>query len=166
MDIVPANYVGAGIVAVHMQDKPEHGAYNLSTGVGLADLPRRSSTRMRKRRPSARATCSRPRSMPAFDKLVDRLMDTPRKLGRGAGRLADEGVPAVPHLRHRVRQHAHPEGARRTRPRRFTDYCYGLFKFATEGNFKYPYKPWPEDVAAVVAGRSPRRPARTRTLEA
>jgi hypothetical protein len=32
----------------------------------------------------------------------------------------------------------------------FTDYCFGLFKFATEGNFKYPYQPWPEGVAPAL----------------
>jgi hypothetical protein len=40
-------------------------------------------------------------------------------------------------------------------PTAFPDYCSGLFQFATEGNFKYPYKPWPEDVA-TAARRSPR----------
>jgi hypothetical protein len=35
-------------------------------------------------------------------------------------------------------------------PASFTDYCFGLFKFATEGNFKYPYKPWPADVAQAA----------------
>jgi hypothetical protein len=40
-------------------------------------------------------------------------------------------------------------------PTPFTDYCFGLFKFATESGFKYPYKPWPEDVA-LAARRSTR----------
>ena len=60
MDIVPADYVGAGIVAVHMQDKPEHGAYNLSTGRGLAHLPR-DRRRACASRVTARVTCFAPK---------------------------------------------------------------------------------------------------------
>jgi hypothetical protein len=33
-------------------------------------------------------------------------------------------------------------------PAPFTQYCFGLFEFATEGGFAYPYQPWPDDVAA------------------
>ena len=39
-------------------------------------------------------------------------------------------------------------------PTPFTTYAFDLFKFATEGNFKFPYKPWPSDVA--TAARSSR----------
>jgi hypothetical protein len=35
-------------------------------------------------------------------------------------------------------------------PTAFTDYCYPLYQFATEGKFKYPYRPWPSDVATAA----------------
>jgi hypothetical protein len=46
-------------------------------------------------------------------------------------------------------------------PAAFTEYCFGLFKFATESNFKYPYKPWPENVA-TAARTSPKSGADAR----
>jgi hypothetical protein len=51
-----------------------------------------------------------------------------------------------------------------TAPASFTDYCFGLFNFATKGNFKYPYKGWPED-AARAAGGPPRSPSTSANAE-
>ena len=33
----------------------------------------------------------------------------------------------------------------------FTDYALPLLRFATEGKFTYPYKPWPEDAGPRLA---------------
>lgn len=146
MDIVPANYVGAGIVAVHMQDKPEHGAYNLSTGVASPTY-REIVEAMVKAGHGTRHVFM-PSLLPTFEKAVERLMDTPRKWGIAPG--ASLMKVFLPYLAYdTVFDNTRIQKVLGEPPASFTEYCYGLFKFATEGNFKYPYKPWPDDVASA-----------------
>jgi thioester reductase-like protein len=152
MDIVPANYVGAGIVAVHMQDKPEHDAYNLSTGVASPTY-RQICGALQTAGIGGRRVFA-PQLVPTFDKVVDRLMATPRKWGVApAASLMKVFLPYL--IYDTVFDNTRIQKVLGRAPAPFPDYCSGLFQFATEGNFKYPYKPWPEDVAAA-ARRSPR----------
>ena len=37
------------------------------------------------------------------------------------------------------------------KPAPFSDYAYGLYHFATETRFRYPYLPWPDDAVAGAA---------------
>jgi thioester reductase-like protein len=152
MDIVPANYVGAGIVAVHTQDKPEHGAYNLSTGVDSPTYQQICDALQKANIGSRRVFA--PQLVPTFGKLVDGLMDTPRKWG--VAPAASLMKVFLPYLTYdTVFDNTRIQKVLGAAPTPFPDYCSALFKFATEGNFKYPYKPWPED-AAVAARRPPR----------
>jgi thioester reductase-like protein len=147
MDIVPANYVGAGIVAVHMQNKPEHDAYNLSTGTASPTYAQIVEA-MRKSGHGARHVFL-PGMLKTFDKTVDRLMDTPRSWGLAPG--ASLMKVFLPYLAYdTVFDNTRIQKVLGHAPASFTDYCFGLFKFATEGNFKYPYKPWPADVAQAA----------------
>jgi nucleoside-diphosphate-sugar epimerase len=147
MDIVPANYVGAGIVAVHMQDKPEHDAYNLSTGVASPTY-REIVEAMRKAGHGTRHVFA-PGLVPTFEKAVDRLMDTPRKWGVAPG--ASLMKVFLPYLTYdTVFDNTRIQKVLGGPPAAFPEYCFQLFEFATKGNFKYPYKPWPEDLAAAA----------------
>lgn len=147
MDIVPANYVGAGIVAVHMQDKPEHGAYNLSTGVASPTY-REIVDAMRKAGHGTHHVFA-PKLIPTFEKAVDRLMDTPKQWGVApAASLMKVFLPYL--VYDTVFDNTRIQKVLGGAPTPFTDYCFHLFKFATEGNFKYPYKPWPEDVKSAA----------------
>jgi thioester reductase-like protein len=147
MDIVPANYVGAGIVAVHMQDKPEHDAYNLSTGVASPTF-----IQIRDALNGAGIGNLRmfaPKLLPQFGKLVDRAMDTPRDWGIApAASLMKVFLPYLAY--DTVFDNSRIQKVLGHAPRPFPEYCASLFKFATDGNFKYPYKPWPEDVASAA----------------
>ncbi|MDB4987696.1 MAG: hypothetical protein JWN04_2874 [Myxococcaceae bacterium] len=147
MDIVPADYVGAGIVAVHMQDRPEHGAYNLSTGVESPTYNQITEALKAAKIGSGRIFA--PKLVPAFGKLVDQLMDTPRKWGVApAASLMKVFLPYL--VYDTVFDNTRIQKVLGAAPTPFPAYCSSLFKFATEGNFKYPYKPWPEDVAASL----------------
>jgi thioester reductase-like protein len=157
MDIVPANYVADGIVAVHMQERPEHAAYNLSTGAAspsyrqIVDAMRRAGHGNRR--------LFAPGLLPSFEKGVERLMDTPR--GWGIAPAASLMKVFLPYLAYdTVFDNRRIQKVLGTAPAPFTEYCSALFEFATRRDFKYPYKPWPEDVAgasrrgAAINGKS------------
>jgi thioester reductase-like protein len=151
MDIVPANYVGAGIVAVHMQDKPEHDAYNLSTGVASP-----SYLQIRDALRAADIGSLRmfaPKLLPRFSQLVERAMDTPRDWGIApAASLMKVFLPYLAY--DTVFDNTRIQKVLGHAPRPFPEYCASLFKFATDGNFKYPYKPWPTDLAAALRSKA------------
>lgn len=147
MDIVPADYVGAGIVAVHMQDKDEFGAYNLSTG-DASPTYRQIVEAMRRAGHGTRHVFA-PRTLPAFTKLTEQLMGTPRSLGIApAASLMKVFLPYLAY--DTVFDNTRIQRVLGTAPVPFTDYCFDLFKFATERNFTYPYLPWPEDAARAA----------------
>jgi thioester reductase-like protein len=147
MDIVPANYVAAGIVAVHMQDQPEHDAYNLSTGA--ASPTYREITAAMRESGHGIPHVFAPELLPTFERGVEQLMKTPRKWGVAPG--ASLMKVFLPYLAYdTVFDNTRIQRVLGAAPTPFTDYCFGLFKFATEGRFKYPYKPWPEDVALAL----------------
>ena len=157
LDIVPADYVGAGIVAVHMQDKPEHDAYNLSSGDATPTY-REIVSALRARGYSRRHLFA-PQVLPAFEKTVEQLVATPRKWGVSPGAsLLKVFLPYITY--DTVFDNSRVQKVLGRAPVPFTEYCYDLYKFATEGNFKYPYKPWPANVS--VAARS----SRTESAEA
>ncbi len=143
-DVVPADFVSEGIVTVHQSDAPKYDSYNLSTGdaspnyqtiidaLASAGLPRRRFA---------------PWLAKPFEATVERLMSTPRSWG--------VSLPASlmkvfwPYLTFNTvfdnSRIVEELGGKRPAP--FTDYAYGLFRFANEGGFKYPHKPWPETVS-------------------
>jgi thioester reductase-like protein len=147
MDIVPANYVGQGVVAVHMQDKPDHDAYNLSTG--MASPTYREIVEAMHSGGFGRKHVFAPGLVGSFEKIVDRAMATPKNWGvAGAASLMKVFLPYLTY--DTVFDNTRIQKVLGGPPTPFTEYCFGLFKFATEGNFKYPYKPWPEDVAQAA----------------
>jgi thioester reductase-like protein len=147
MDIVPANYVGAGIVAVHMQERPEHDAYNLSTGAASPSY-REIVGALRSAGHGAPRVFA-PGLLPTFEKTVERLMDTPR--GWGVAPAASLMKVFLPYLAYdTVFDNTRIQKVLGAAPASFTQYCSGLFDFATRNQFKYPYRPWPEDAAAAA----------------
>ena len=152
MDIVPANYVGAGIVAVHMQDRPEHGAYNLSTGVSSPTYHQIVAA-MREAGHGTRHVFA-PQLLSTFETLTERLMSTPRSWG--VAPAASLMKVFLPYLAYdTVFDNTRIQRVLGGAPTPFTEYCFDLFEFATRSHFKFPYQPWPADVALAA-----RRPAR------
>jgi nucleoside-diphosphate-sugar epimerase len=146
MDICPADYVGKGIVAVHMADEPRHDAYNLSAGV--------ASPSYRQIVQALDAAGHRPRSMFAprlgrvFSAAVEAAMSTPKKYGIApAASLMKVFWPYLTY--DTVFDNSRiAEALGGERPRPFPEYAHPLLRFAVDGKFSYPYRPWPEDAEA------------------
>jgi thioester reductase-like protein len=146
MDFVPADYVGAGIVAVHMQDKPEHDAYNLSSGV---DTPTYGEVSDVIAGHSGRKHLFVPQLNKTFEKGIEQLMDTPKAWGIAPG--ASLMKVFFPYLTYdTVFDNTRIQKVLGRAPAPFTSYCYPLYQFVTGNGFKYPYKPWPSDVQAAA----------------
>jgi thioester reductase-like protein len=146
MDFVPADYVGAGIVDVHMQDRPEHGAYNLSSGIGsptygeICSIMEQHGTPRHVFLPQLKNT---------FAKGIEKLMDTPKNWGVApAASLMKVFFPYITY--DTVFDNSRIQKVLGRAPAPFTDYCAALYEFATKGGFKYSYKPWPSDVQAAA----------------
>ncbi len=151
-DFVPADYVGAGIVAVHMQDKPEHEAYNLSSGTASPTF--RDVVKEMERHGGPRHVFA-PLLEKPFGSVIDRLMDTPRKWGIAPG--ASLMKVFYPYITYdTVFDNARIQKVLRRAPAPFTDYCFELYRFATQGGFRYKYEPWPSDVEAAARRSQPR----------
>jgi thioester reductase-like protein len=144
IDIVPADYVSRGIIAAHMRDAPKYDAYNLSSGVN--SLTYREVVDHMERAGLGVRHVFAPRLERSFSRTVNTLMATPRKWG--------VSLPAslmkvfLPYLTfNTVFDNSRVIDELGEAPAPFTEYAYPLFRFASSGGFKYPYKPWPGAVS-------------------
>lgn len=142
VDIVNADYVGKAIVTVHQADAPQHDVYHLSSGT--------DSLTYRQIVDALRAAGHGPRMIFAprlekpFEKLVDSLMSTPRKLGIApAASLMKVFLPYL--VYNTVFENARIVAEVGHKPAPFADYAYDLLRFASDSGFSYPYEPWPAD---------------------
>ena len=140
LDIVPADYVSKAIVHIHQVDKPKYDSYNLSSGT--------SSLTFREivENLEAQGHPVRHRFAPwlngTFTRTVDAAANTPRNWGLS--------LPAsllkvfLPYLTfNTVFDNRRVVEELGEAPRPFNEYALGLLRFARNGNFNYPYLPWP-----------------------
>lgn len=164
MDIVPADYVGEAIATLHLGE-PAHDAYSLSSGVAsptFGEITRALRRAGHPMRPLFVPRLSRP-----VDRLVDRLMATPKKLG--IARPASLLKVFLPYLTYdTVFDNRRVVEALGHAPRPFTEYCYPLLRFAVSSGFTYPHRPLPDGfvparptrpLGAAVKAARPRGPA-------
>jgi thioester reductase-like protein len=145
IDIVPANYVGAAIVAIHQKAQPTHGIYHLSSGAGsqtyreLTDaLSKEGSTR-------------RPAYIPALGRVFSRTVDSLAKRRSNVGYAASLLKVFWPYLTwNTVFDNSRVVAEMNEAPAKFTTYGHALLKFSRENHFKYPAKPWPANTAAPL----------------
>jgi thioester reductase-like protein len=145
IDIVPANYVGAAIVAIHQKAQPTHGIYHLSSGAGsqtyreLTDaLSKEGSTR-------------RPAYIPALGGIFSRTVDSLAKRRSNVGYAASLLKVFWPYLTwNTVFDNSRVVAEMNEAPAKFTTYGHALLKFSRENHFKYPAKPWPANTAAPL----------------
>jgi thioester reductase-like protein len=143
IDIVPANYVSAAIVAIHQKADPAHGIYHLSSGVGsqtyrqLTDaLSKEGSTR-------------RPAYVPALGGIFSSTVDSLAKRRSNVGYAASLLKVFWPYLTwNTVFDNSRVVAEMNEAPARFTGYGHALLKFSRENHFKFPAKPWPEGARA------------------
>jgi len=152
VDIVPANYVGAAIVKIHLMEKPAYGIYHLSAGKGAQTYKEITDALAEKggwSKPSYQPWLGGP-----FSKTVNWLAYRGGGVGYGASLLK----VFWPYLDwNTVFDNTRVISEMGAAPSPFTAYAYPLLQFARTNHFKYPVKPWPAgtsmgEAATVVAG--------------
>jgi thioester reductase-like protein len=140
VDIVPADYVSKAIVELHQRERPRYDSYNLSSGT--ASLTYREIVEHMHKSGLGVRHLFMPRLEGAFTRTVDALVDSPR--GWGVALPASLMKVFIPYLTfNTVFDNRRVVEELGEAPRSFIDYAYPLFRFASEGGFQYPYKPWP-----------------------
>ncbi len=140
MDIVPANYVGKAIEHVHMADDPKYPSYNLSSGVSSLSY----AAVVRALDPAlGKTTRFAPSLQWPFTRMVETLSNTPRQWG--VAPYASIMKVFLPYLTNdTVFDNSRVIEELGYAPEPFDTYAYGLFRFAVDNGFQYPYKPWPD----------------------
>jgi nucleoside-diphosphate-sugar epimerase len=142
VDIINADYVGRAIVHVHQADEPRYDTYHLSSGTG--SLTYREVVGALKDAGHKPRVIFAPRLEKPFEKLVDSLMSTPRRLGIApAASLMKVFWPYL--VYDTVFDNSRIVEELGEPPTPFSEYAYDLLRFAIGGNFTYPYAPWPDD---------------------
>ncbi|MCA9693938.1 MAG: SDR family oxidoreductase [Nannocystaceae bacterium] len=143
-DIVHADYVADAIVHVHQSERPAYDAYNLSAGADSETYA--EICRALQKAGGGRPNRFAPWLKRPFGLAVEGLMNTPRAWG--------VSLPAalmkvfLPYLTfNTVFDNRRVVEALGRKPVPFSDYAYGLFRFAHEGGFRYPHVPWPGAVS-------------------
>jgi thioester reductase-like protein len=151
IDIVPANYVGKAIVAVHQKEQPAHGIYHLSAGEQAQtyrEITAAISMAGGWRRPSFVPVLGKP-----FSGTVEWLAKHGGPMAHGASLLK----VFWPYLDwNTVFDNSRIVEELGEAPAKFSTYAYPLLQFSRESRFRYPVKPWPLSRASegqsVIAG--------------
>ncbi len=140
LDIVPADYVSKAIVQIHQTERPKYDSYNLSSGT--AALTFREVVEGLENQGYPVRHHFAPWLNGAFSRTVDAAAATPRNWGLS--------LPAsllkvfLPYLTfNTVFDNSRVVEELGEAPRPFNEYALGLLRFAQDGNFTYPYQPWP-----------------------
>jgi thioester reductase-like protein len=151
IDIVPANYVSKAIVTIHQKDKPAHGIYHLSSGVGSQTYKELTDAL------AETGSWRRPSYWPSlgglFSRTVNRLSNRKSAVGYGASLLK----VFWPYLDwNTVFDNSRVVAELNEAPAKFSTYALPLLKFSRENKFRYPAKAWPQSSApektAVAVG--------------
>jgi len=140
MDVVPADFVGRAIVALHMDEREHHASYNLTSADASPTYADILDAMIAAGHPN------RPRFAPALFRgsqlLASLVANTPRRWGVSRpGALLDVFLPYL--ACDTVFENSRVVSELGETPARFVDYAHGLYRFARDGGFRYPYRPWP-----------------------
>ena len=150
IDIVPANYVGKAIVAIHQKEPARHGIYHLSSGTG-------SQTYMELTEAIAKAGgMNRPLFWPWLGRPFSSTVNWTADRGGAVGHAASLLKVFWPYLDwNTVFDNSRVVAEMGEAPAKFSTYASPLLKFSRDNKFKYPAKPWPADAVVektVAAG--------------
>jgi thioester reductase-like protein len=148
LDIVPANYVGKAIVALHQRSQVEHHIYHLSSGA--ESLTYREIIESLRLRGEPVRHLFVPQLHQRFSKTVSSLADTPREWGvAGATSLLKVFMPYL--IFDTVFDNTRVSTALGEKPAPFAAYASRLLDFAVQNDLTYPYREWPEiPIASAV----------------
>jgi nucleoside-diphosphate-sugar epimerase len=146
IDIVPADYVADGIVALHRQERAAHEIYHLSSG-------RNSETYEQITKALARAAGRRaPVFWPGLERPFGAMVNFAAGLGRNpvgrGGALLKVFFPYL--IWDTVFDNSRVVAELGRPPAPFSSYCYGLLRFSREHRFRYPYREWPREAGVLV----------------
>ncbi len=143
IDIVPADYVGRAIVALHQKESPAQEIYHLSSGTGsetYRELTDALAEAAGWRKPVYVPWLERP-----FGSLINWLARRRGKLGYGASLMK----VFWPYLTwNTVFDNTRVVTELAEAPAPFSRYGYALLKFSRQNRFVYPGRPWPEHAGA------------------
>lgn len=152
LDIVPADYVGRAIVAIHQQAQPAHGIYHLSAGHDSQTAQEIVDKLRLFGRPlpgKLVAGLSEPTGH-----LSDWLAQTPRSWG--VSRAASLLKVFWPYINFdTVFDNSRVVAALGEGPPPCTSYMSPVLDFGVQTGFSYPYQPWPQGRAEEVAPSLP-----------
>jgi len=145
IDIVPADYVGKAIVAIHQKASPSYTRYHLSSGTGsqtYRELTDALAQAAGGSPPSYMPSLGRP-----FSGTVNWLSHKKSNLGRGASLLKVFWPYLVWNTVFDNARVVEELGGET--PAKFTTYAHPLLEFSRVNKFRYPAKPWPLENASV-----------------
>ncbi len=149
IDIVPANFVGKAIVAIHQKSDPAHGIYHLSSGTGsqtYRELTEAIAGSGGMRRPIFWPGLGSP-----FSKTVHWFASRGGAVGYGASLLK----VFWPYLQwNTVFDNSRVVAELGEAPAKFSTYATPLLKFSRENKFRYPAKPWVLTESVVVPSQA------------
>ena len=138
IDIVPADYVGKAIVAIHQKPQAAHGIYHLSAGVGSQTYSELTDSL------AEAGGWRRPVYMPSFGKPFSAMVNWLANRGGAVGYGASLMKVFWPYLDwNTVFDNTRVVAELGESPAKFSTYAYPLLKFSRENKFRYPVKPWP-----------------------
>jgi thioester reductase-like protein len=139
IDVVPADWVGRALAALHRRERPAHDTYHLAAGIhspAYRDITRTLAAERRGREPVYVPALERP-----FASAVRVLSRRgPHALRRGAA-LLDAFLPYL--VWNTVFDNARVVGEVGSPPAAFPAYCGALLRFARAHHFRYPAAPFP-----------------------
>ncbi|MEO6727147.1 MAG: SDR family oxidoreductase [Blastocatellia bacterium] len=144
LDIVNVDFVSESIVTIHQKEKPNHDIYHLSSGVESQTFKELTAALAQVQHKSG------PTFLPALEKpftgINNWLADNMR--GNAVGQGATLLKVFIPYLVwNTVFDNTRITAETGKKPAPFSTYSYPLLQFSKAGNFIYPYKKWPSEVA-------------------
>lgn len=149
IDIVPADYVGRAIVAIHQKDRPAHGIYHLSSGAGSQTYRELTDALAAAR--GGRAPLYAPRLGRPFSAAIDWLARRSGKVSQAAWLLKVFWPYLVWNT---VFDNSRVVAELGEAPAKFSAYAYPLLQFSCKNRFRYPARPWPEGAAKEAVAKS------------
>jgi nucleoside-diphosphate-sugar epimerase len=145
IDIVPADYVGKAIVAIHQKEQPAHDIYHLSSGTGSQTYHEITDAL------AATGGWRRPTFLPSLGKPFSGTVDWLAKRGGAIAHGASLLKVFWPYLEwNTVFDNSRVVAELGEPPAKFTTYAYPLLKFSRENKFHYPAKRWPASAGPVA----------------
>jgi len=146
LDIVPADYVGRAIVALHQRAEVEHETFHLSSGA--ASLTYRQIVERLRLHGKPLKHLFLPAANRTFERTVALASNTPRQWG--VARAASLLAVFLPYLCFdTVFDNSRVVHALCEAPAPFDRYASRLLDFAIDHDFSYPYRPWPESAESA-----------------